>query len=279
MTQKPIKTGLIGHPVSHSKSPLIHNSWITQYDIAGEYRAIDLPCETLHAGIKNLIAEGYRGFNITVPHKVAILQLCEEVDALCRIVGAVNTVTIRDGKLFGTNTDVFGFTQNIKDNAPQFSFTAGKALVLGSGGAARAIVQGLIAEGVPEIMIANRTRANADALLAHTSAPNKIKIIPWEMRADKEHLHNVNLLVNTTSLGMSGKHPLDMSLEHLPAHALVNDIVYAPLYTDLLKSAQARGNPVVTGIGMLLHQARPAFHAWYGIMPEVSADLQSRVLA
>lgn len=273
-----IKAGVIGHPIAHSKSPKIHGSWIADYNLQGEYKAIDIPCETLKSGIQQLIDEGYSGFNVTVPHKVAMLQLCDEIDDLARIVGAVNTVIIKDGKLFGTNTDVYGFVQNIKEGSPDFDFSAGPALVLGAGGAARAVVQGLIDEGVPEIRIANRTKSNADELLKHTKHPEKIKIVPWDERSNKERLQNINLLVNTTSLGMSGKPPLEMSLEHLPKTALVNDIVYAPLITDILKQAQYRGNPIVTGIGMLLHQARPAFKAWFGQMPQVTAALQKKVL-
>ena len=273
-----IKAGVIGHPVAHSKSPKIHGSWIAEYNLQGEYKAIDIPCETLKSGIRQLIDEKYSGFNVTVPHKVAMLQLCDDIDDLARVVGAVNTVIIKDGKLFGTNTDVFGFIQNIKEGRPDFDFRAGPAMVLGAGGAARAVVQGLIDAGVPEIKIANRTKSNADELLEHTKHPEKIKIVSWDERSNIAQLQNINLLVNTTSLGMAGKPILEISLEHLPKTTLVNDIVYAPLMTDLLNQAQSRGNPIVTGIGMLLHQARPAFKAWFGQMPEVTADLQKKVL-
>lgn len=280
MTANFIKTGLIGHPVSHSKSPLIHNYWIQKYGLSGTYTAIDLSCENLEAGIAGLIEEGFGGFNVTVPHKVDVISLCHTLDPLAKIVGAVNTVAIQSRKLHGTNTDVYGFVENIRKNAPpHFSFTGGTALVLGAGGAARAVVQGLIEAGVPEILIANRTRANADLLLSTASKPDKIKIIDWSERESKKTLVNINFLVNTTALGMNGKVPLEMNLEHLPLSALVHDIVYAPLMTALLQNAKSRGNPIATGIGMLLHQARPAFHRWYGVMPEVDEKLADMVLA
>lgn len=279
MSKEHIRTGLIGHPVSQSKSPLIHAYWMKQHGINGTYSAVDLPCETLVAGVKDLIAREFKGFNVTVPHKVDIMALCDSVDELARIVGAVNTVTIKNGKLHGSNTDVFGFIQNIRETAPDFDFTKGAALVLGAGGASRAVVQGLIEAGAPQIRIANRTRANADLLLAHASDPNKIRIIEWDRRNDADVLGDVNLLVNTTSLGMTGKGDLDMKLDALPIKALVNDIVYAPLMTDLLTHAKTRGNTVVTGIGMLLHQARPAFESWHGVRPKVDDALERLVLA
>jgi shikimate dehydrogenase len=275
----PIKAGVIGHPIAHSKSPLIHTHWIKEYGLNGSYTAIDIPCESLAQDVTHLINEGFSGFNVTLPHKVAIMQICNSLDPLAKTVGAVNTVTIKNGKLHGTNTDVFGFIQNIKSSVPQFFFTKGPALILGAGGAARAIVQGLLQEGVPEIRIANRTQSNADQLLKHCTAPSKIKIIPWDERDHQKHLQDITLLVNTTSLGMNGKLPLDITLTHLPPTALVHDIVYAPLMTDLLKQAQPRGNPIVTGIGMLLHQARPAFQSWFDILPDVTPELERIILS
>ncbi|MCB1783526.1 MAG: shikimate dehydrogenase [Alphaproteobacteria bacterium] len=273
------KTALIGHPVSHSKSPLIHGHWIAKHGLNATYEAIDLPCEDLEEGVQTLIREGYKGFNITVPHKVDIMSLCDQIDDLARIVGAVNTVTIENGKLSGTNTDVYGFTQNIRETAPDFDFTKGPALVLGAGGAARAIIQGLIAQGVPEIRLSNRTKEKALELLENASTPEKIKLLNWDARSEKSTQQDLNLLVNTTSLGMTGKTPLEIDLTHLPPAAHVNDIVYAPLMTDLLTKAKANGNPIITGIGMLLHQARPGFKLWHGIMPEVTEDLREKVLS
>lgn len=278
MTQDITRTGLIGHPVSHSKSPLIHAHWMKHYNVNGCYDTIDLSCEDLEEGISNLIKQGYTGLNITVPHKVAVMELCDEIDELAKIVGAANTITIKDKKLFGTNTDVFGFTQNILENSSNFKFSAGPALVLGAGGAARAVIEGLIQKGVPEIRLSNRTKEKAKILLESSSQPQNIKLIDWEKRNSAKAMKDINLLVNTTALGMSGKTALEIDLEYLPKETLVNDIVYAPLMTELLKSAQNRGNPVVTGIGMLLHQARPGFKLWHGVMPEVTRSLQELVL-
>ncbi|MCB1681132.1 MAG: shikimate dehydrogenase [Rhodospirillales bacterium] len=271
------KTGLVGHPVSHSKSPLIHGYWIRKYGLNGSYSLLDLSCEGLQSGIEKIKAEGFRGFNITVPHKVALLDLCDEVNALARAVGAVNTVTIENGRMSGTNTDVFGFIENIKSKSPTFDFKAGPAVVLGAGGAARAVVQGLLMEGVPEILLSNRTESKADTLIETASEPNKIKRLGWNSGEAGEAVSTANLLVNTTSLGMTGKPKLEIDLSSLNPRALVHDIVYAPLMTELLLRAQERGNPIVTGIGMLLHQARPAFSLWHGVMPDVTDELEAMV--
>ncbi len=275
MTQRFIKTAVIGHPISHSKSPLIHNYWIEKYGLLGSYEAIDIPVDNLKQGAANIIKNGFSGFNVTIPHKISIMEICDEIDELATNIGAVNTVSIRDGKLYGTNTDGYGFIENIKCNKPDFDFTKGKAVILGAGGAANAIVYALLQEGVPEIIITNRTKDKAQKLT--TFAPDKIKVVDWEKRDDA--LDNANLIVNTTSLGMSGSHPLELNLGKAPKHALVTDIVYAPLVTDLLTQAKDRGLRTVTGIGMLLHQARPGFELWNGVMPEVTKDLEKMVLS
>jgi len=271
-----IKTAVIGFPVKHSKSPLIHQYWMQKLCIDGSYDAIDIAPENLEKEIKTLITQGYRGFNITVPHKVAMMDLCDEVDAQARTIGAINTVSIKNGKLCGTNTDAFGFIENLYKNAPNFDFAAGPALVLGAGGAARAILYGLIEAGTPEIHLINRTRSKAESL--KIAAPSKIKIIDWNERDTPKTLNDINILVNTTSLGMAGNLPLEMDIEDLPKSALVTDIVYAPLITRLLQQARMRENPYVTGIGMLLHQARPAFKLWHGVMPDVTPELEELVL-
>lgn len=269
-----MKACVIGHPITQSKSPIIHNYWMNMNNIEGTYQAIDITPENLKDGIEKLISENYKGFNITAPHKQNIMQFCNEMDDVARLIGAVNTVRIEGGKLYGTNTDAFGFIQNIKENS-DFDFTDKKILVLGAGGAARAILYGLIQAGVSEIILTNRTMQTATDLAKNFNA--NITVAPWEKRA--ELLSDIDLLVNTTSLGMQGKPPLDMDLSRLNPTALVNDIVYAPLMTPLLTQAKSRGNKTVTGIGMLLHQARPAFAAWTGITPEVTAELESLVLA
>lgn len=268
-----IKTGVIGHPVAHSKSPLIHNYWIEKYGLAGAYTAIDITEDALEAKISALIDQAYAGFNVTVPHKEKIISLCAGIDETARKIGAVNTVSIHEGKLYGTNTDMFGFVENLRENAPGFDFSAGPAVVLGAGGAARAVLHGLLQEGVPEIYLLNRTRGKAENLAAIDPC---IHVHDW-IEIPKI-LDNANFIVNTTSLGMAGKEPLKIDLSYLPKTALVHDIVYAPLQTGFLKLAQARGNQVVTGIGMLLHQAQPAFEKWHGIRPDVDRQLQEMVL-
>ncbi|MEZ5918384.1 MAG: shikimate dehydrogenase [Alphaproteobacteria bacterium] len=267
-----IKAAVIGHPVAHSKSPLIHNHWIKQYRLAGHYDAIDIPPDQLANGIKRLIEDGYTGFNFTIPHKERACDLCDELDEAARLIGAVNTMQIKEGHRIGMNTDAFGFITNIKTVRPGFIFTGCTALVLGAGGAARAVIQGLLEEGAAKILLTNRTREKAEIL---ATVP-QIEIFDWEDRHDR--LDEADLLINTTSLGMSGQPALDLRLALLPKKALVTDIVYAPLHTDLLKKAETQGNQTVTGIGMLLHQARPAFQAWFGVMPDVTPALEKLVL-
>jgi len=273
-----IKAAVIGHPINHSKSPIIHNYWIEQNDLNGSYEAIDIAPENLKDGVQKLINEGYAGFNITIPHKEKILELCDEVDANAEVCGAVNTVVIKDGKLLGHNTDSFGFLTNIKAAKPSFDFEGGPAVVIGAGGAARAVVSGLIGHRSPEIILINRTRERAEKIAQDIGlGTDLVEVVDWEERHDA--LQWANLVINASSLGMEGQPPLDLNLDKLSKHALVNDIVYSPLETPLLKAAKKRGNMTVTGIGMLLHQARPAFSEWFGVMPNVDSELERRVLA
>lgn len=269
-----MKAGVIGYPIAHSKSPIIHQHWLDEYNIEGSYKAIEIKPEELKEKIQRLVDNGFDGFNITIPHKENIFKLCDELDDAAQKVGAVNTVVIKDKKLIGMNTDAFGFTQNIKSKN-SFDFKGRRALVLGAGGASRAVLYALVNEGVEQILLSNRTRDKAEKL--KELYPDKIEIIDWK---EKEScLKSIDLLVNTTSLGMVGQPSLEINLENLNKSALVTDIVYAPLMTPLLKNAQLRGNEVVTGIGMLLHQARPSFKAWTGIMPTVTDDLERDVLS
>lgn len=279
MSNDIMKAGVIGHPIKHSKSPLIHNYWIRRYDVNASYEAIDIAPEELEQRIRALVKDGFKGFNVTIPHKQSIMEVCDEVDEIAQKVGAVNTVIVsEDGKLRGTNTDVFGFIENLKEAERQFGYSwniaHGSALVLGAGGAARAVVKGLIDAGAPEIYVANRTFGKADQLRDLDRA--KVKPIPWEER--EEVLGNINLVVNTTALGMDGQPELEMNLSGTHEDAVVCDIVYAPLYTQLLKDARAHDLRIVTGIGMLLHQARPAFDAWFDVWPDLSEDLEDLVL-
>ena len=272
-----IKACVIGHPVSHSKSPLIHNYWIKTYGLNGSYEAIDAAPENLKSEIRRLTDEGYQGFNVTVPHKEAILELCDKVDLGAQNIGAVNTVVIQNGALRGMNTDGFGFLHNIWDANPKFYFEEKTAVILGAGGATRAIVSALIGEYIGQIILLNRTRARAETIREEMGCMSDLIVVEdWDHRV--ELLARADLLINTTSLGMQGQPPLDLDLKALPSHALVNDIVYAPLQTDLLRSAQERGNPTVTGIGMLIHQARPAFKEWFGLLPDVTDELKKLVL-
>lgn len=277
MTTKPfIKTAVIGHPISHSKSPLIHNEWLKIYGLNGRYEALDIPPEDLTARLPGLFKEeGYKGVNLTIPHKEIALDICDQLDPLARTIGAVNTVTYEGGQIIGTNSDAFGFITNIKQSQPAFDFTKGPALMIGAGGAAKAILHGLLQEGTPHIYIINRTRAKAEALIG---AHKNITALDWEDRNNLPEIQALNLLVNTSALGMKGQPPLTINIAALPPQALVTDIVYAPLMTDLLSQAKQQGNPVVTGIGMLLHQARPGFKLWNGIMPDVTPALEEKVL-
>ena len=271
-----IKAAVIGHPIGHSKSPLIHNYWIAKYGLSGSYEAIDIPCEALEEKVRRLVEAGYAGFNVTIPHKEEIAGICDELSDTARQVGAVNTVRIVGGKLLGDNTDVFGFTENIKEGAPEFVFSRAAAVLLGAGGASRAIVHGLLEHGTPEVIICNRTRAKAEEVKASCVDPARVRIEPWEAR--NSVLARAGLLVNTTALGMQGQAPLEIDLSALSQDTVVSDVVYTPLETELLKAAAVRGNKTVTGIGMLLQQARPAFEAWFGVMPEVTAELRGKVL-
>lgn len=278
MTDTRIKTGVIGHPIAHSKSPFIHSHWFDLYKLSGLYTKIDTPPENLKQDVQNIVDQGFVGFNVTVPHKVSIMALCDHVDELAQKIGAVNTVTIKDGKLYGTNTDAFGFIENIKETVQRnnwgWDFKDGKAVIFGAGGAANAIIYALLQEGVPEIVITNRTLEKAQNLT--TFDPSCISAQPWDNRNDI--LKNANLIVNTTSLGMEKQPALEIDLSHTPNSALVNDIVYAPLYTDLLTQAKNKGLKTVTGIGMLLHQARPGFELWNGILPDVTPQLEKLIL-
>lgn len=270
-----IHAAVIGHPIKHSKSPIIHNHWIAHYGLGGGYEAIDIAPGDLADRVAGLVDEGYAGFNVTLPHKEAIFRLCDEIDEKARLIGAVNTVKIEHGKLYGTNTDAFGFIENVHQSAFGVDFLHRPAVVLGAGGAARAVVYALLQAGARCIIVTNRTRDKAEAI--RSMDPDVIKVEDWDARDDI--LLGSGFLVNTTSLGMTGKEPLRIDLSALADGAVVADIVYAPLKTDLLIQAEEKGHQIVTGIGMLLHQARPAFEKWFGILPDVSEELERKVLA
>lgn len=267
--------GVMGWPVSHSLSPRLHGFWLAEHEIDGAYVPLAVSPDHFRDAIKALSKLGFCGANVTVPHKEAALDACDRVDDTARRIGAVNTIVVADdGQLEGFNTDGFGFLENLKQGAPDWSATQGPAVVLGAGGAARAVVCALLDAGAPEVRLANRTGGRAEALARDIGGA--ITVFDWDVRADM--LPGCGLLVNTTTLGMIGKPPLDIDLEPLPSGALVTDIVYAPLLTPLLVEADLRGNPIVDGLGMLLHQARPGFQSWFGVWPEVTGALRAHIL-
>ncbi len=270
-----IKSGVIGWPVGHSLSPRLHGYWLRRYNINGSYRALPVRPEELPSAVQDLIAGGYRGCNVTVPHKEAVMTCLDGISAKARRIGAVNTIVIEDGAAKGDNTDGFGFMENLAAGAPGFAAADGPAVVLGAGGGARAVVAALIDAGARDIRLLNRTRERAEKLAADLGGP--ISVLDWRQRSGR--LDGAALLVNATTMGMTGAPPLEISLDGLAATALVTDLVYAPLQTNLLAAAAARGNPVVDGIGMLLHQARPGFAAWFGVEPQVDDGLRRHVLA
>lgn len=272
----PLKAGVMGWPVDHSRSPALHGFWLATYRIEGSYERLPVKPDELSAALRALPENGFAGVNLTVPHKEAALASLDAISPAARRIGAVNTVFVAaDGRLTGTNTDAYGFITNLKAGAPQWHAASGAAIVLGAGGAARAVCVALQDEGVREIRIINRTLARAEALAG--ALGGGCVAAPWAERALR--LKDANLLVNTTTLGMKGQEPLDLDLGALPPAATVNDIVYVPLETALLKAARARGNPTVDGIGMLLYQAQPGFAGWFGRKPEVTPDLREYVLA
>lgn len=275
-----IRAGVIGWPVGHSLSPRLHAYWLDQYGIDGVYEAIAVEPENLAAFLNGLKNGVLVGVNVTIPHKQAVLAGLDTVTEQAGRIGAVNTIIIDgNGKLQGSNTDGFGFLENLTAAYPGFAAAAGPAVVLGAGGAARAVVAALADAGAPEVRLLNRTREKADNVAADLggAAAGAVRTLDWGDR--DAALDAAALLVNTTSLGMVGQAALELSLDALPASALVNDIVYAPLETELLKAAAARGNPTVDGLGMLLHQARPAFEAFFGVSPEVTDELRRYMLA
>ncbi len=266
--------GVMGWPVAQSRSPRLHGYWLAHYGIAGAYVPLPVAPERLADALKGLPALGFAGCNVTIPHKLDVLKLVDKVDPLAARIGAVNTVVVeQDGSLSGFNTDGYGFVESLRAIRKDWTAGAGPVVVLGAGGGARAIVVTLVAEGASEVRLLNRTEAGAQEL-ASAVGP-QVRVLPWDTRTDA--LHGAALLVNTTSQGMVGQPPLDIALDALPKTALVSDIVYNPLITPLLAAARARGNTIVDGLGMLLHQARPAFRAFYGVMPDVTPDLRKAV--
>lgn len=267
--------GVMGWPVAHSRSPIIHNHWIREHHLRGAYGLFAVEPNQLKQAILGLRALGLAGCNITIPHKVEAMKYVDWTTPMAQRIGAINTIVVQaDGALHGFNHDGFGYIQSLTEAHPTWQADAGPVVILGAGGASRAIVVSLIEAGAKEIRILNRTHSKAKELAEEFGGP--ICSFDWSNR--HEALQDAALLVNTTNQGMHGQPPLDIDLSLLPISALVSDAIYIPLETPLLKSARLRGNPTVNGLGMLLHQARPAFNAWFGVMPEVSEALRKEVL-
>lgn len=271
-----ILAGVMGWPIAHSRSPKIHNHWFAQYGIEGAYVPLAVEPGRLEPALRGLAALGFAGCNLTIPHKETALDFLDAVDPAARRIGAVNCIVAeKDGSLTGKNYDGYGFVASLREAAPRWEAARGPCVVIGAGGGARAIVSGLIDAGAREIRLFNRTLERAVKLAADFGPP--VRAHRWEER--HEALAGAALLVNTTSQGMIGQPPLDLSLAALPTAALVADIVYAPLETPLLADARRLGVKTVDGLGMLLHQARPAFRDWTGVMPEVTPALRALIAA
>ncbi|WP_298358076.1 shikimate dehydrogenase [Rhodoblastus sp.] len=268
---------VVGFPISHSRSPIIHNFWIKKYEINGEYLAKSVGKDNIQSFIKNFENEGFCGGNVTIPYKEIAFANCDELTEEARKTKSVNTVWLDRGKRLGDNTDIEGFLANIDSEEPNWGENCRHAAVIGAGGAARAVIAALAKRGVPEITIVNRSLERMEHLVKEISGWGFRKIRPRRLEAGHTSFDEADLLVNTTSLGMVGQPPLEVSLERLPEEAIVYDIVYAPLETALLREARKRGLRIVGGLGMLLHQAAPAFERWFGLRPEVTPDLRRLV--
>jgi len=271
----PILAGVIGFPIGHSRSPIMHSHWLKKYGIHGHYIPISLSAPDFVAGIRSLPRLGFRGINITIPHKVSMLGLADSVTDRAALIGAVNTVTFKDdGSMRGDNTDGYGFIQNMRQNAPSWDPKSGPALVLGAGGAARAVISALLSEGVTELRLANRTRQRAELLADQFGA--KVQVVDWIHASDA--VDGAMTIVNTTSLGMQGQPDLIIDLSAAPKAAVVTDLVYTPLNTPFLEGGAALGLHTVDGLGMLLYQGVPGFELWFGTRPEVDESLRMAIL-
>ena len=268
--------GVIGSPIAHSKSPVLHGHWLKRYGIDGYYIPMDVAQDDLAEVIRTLPLMGFVGVNVTIPHKESVLELADIVTDRAALIGAANTLIFRkDGKIHADNTDGYGFIENLRQGAPDWDPTAGPAAVIGAGGACRAVVASLLEVGVKEIRLSNRTRNRADILKREFGA--RVKVFDWVKAGNM--LDGAATVVNTTSLGMVGKPDFRVPLDALSPKAVVTDLVYAPLDTAFLVKAREKGCVTVDGLGMLLHQAVPGFERWFGERPEVDDDLRNAVLA
>jgi len=275
-TDRFLLAAVMGWPVMHSRSPMLHNHWLAEHGLAGAYVPLAIAPGALGPALRALHPLNFAGCNLTIPHKQDALAIVDEIDETARRIGAISCVTVRaDGSLHGANNDCYGFIENIAEAEPAFCFDAGPIVVMGAGGGARAVVWALAQRGAKEIRLVNRTFSRAQNLAHDFGAP--VRAIDWAQR--HEALEGARLLVNTTSQGMVGMEPLDLALETLPSAALVVDIIYTPLETPLLAAARLRGNRTLNGLGMLLHQGRPAWQSWFGIEPQVTPRLRALIEA
>ncbi|HJU24013.1 MAG TPA: shikimate dehydrogenase [Casimicrobiaceae bacterium] len=268
--------GLLGWPVAHSRSPVIHNHWIARYGLLGRYVLFGVQPPDLAAALRGLSVLGMRGCNVTTPHKQAVMPLIDEIDPLAKRIGAINTIVVReDGSLRGFNNDGNGFVQSVRDAQPDWRPDSGPIAIIGAGGAARAVIASLAVQGAREIRVVNRTYERAKTLADAFGPP----VAPVRFDERERVIDDVALLVNATNQGMAGQPPLDLNLSRLAPKAIVADVIYVPQETPLLRAARMRGNATVNGLGMLLNQARPAFHAWFGVMPDITPELLRAVEA
>ena len=267
--------GVIGNPISHSKSPKMHKYWLRKYGLLGDYVPLHVHEDDLEGVIRSMPLMGFAGANVTIPHKVNVMSIADQVSDRATLIGAANTLIFKkDGKIYADNTDGYGFMANIKQNAPDWNPKAGPAAIFGAGGAARAVIVALADAGVPEIYLSNRTRPKAEALKSEFGA--RIKVVDWVQAGNM--LDDASTVVNTTSLGMKGAAEFRVPLDGLRPGMVVTDLVYTPLRTRLLDEAEKAGCTVVDGLGMLLHQGVPGFERWFGVRPEVDDDLRQVML-
>ncbi|MEL6120071.1 MAG: shikimate dehydrogenase [Pseudomonadota bacterium] len=267
--------GVIGSPIAHSKSPLLHAHWLKTYKLPGHYIPLDINTEDLEVVLGMMPKMGFVGANVTIPHKERVLELADLITDRATLIGAVNTLIFRpDGKIHADNTDGYGFITNLKQSAPHWNPQSGPAAVMGAGGAARAVITSLLDAGVPDILISNRTKIRAEALRADFG--KRLTVVDWVQAGNM--FEEATTVVNTTSLGMIGKPPLRVPLDGLRAGSVVTDLVYAPLKTNFLVEAEQRGCFIVDGLGMLLHQAIPGFERWFGLRPEVDTATRTAAL-
>ena len=267
--------GVIGSPIAHSRSPRLHRHWLNTYGIAGYYIPMDVARADLEQVLRTLPQMGFVGVNVTIPHKEAVMTIADQITDRATLIGAANTLTFRpDGTIFADNTDGYGFIENLRAGAPGWDAKAAPAAVLGAGGAARAVVAALLDAGVPEVVISNRTRVRSDRL--RDDFGTRLRVVDWVQAGNI--VEDAGLVVNTTSLGMIGKPELRVPLDGLRPGMVVTDLVYTPLKTGLLQTAEAAGCTVVDGLGMLLHQAVPGFERWFGHRPAVDNATRAAAL-